>query len=252
MNALQSHPFPITAHFDRVAAVSFAFPEATLQSLLPRGLELDSYQGHGFVTIAMVWTQHLRPTGFPTWLGQDFFLAGYRIFTRLRDRSGRTLRGLTILQSDTDKRRMAWLGNLFTGYRYRRVKVTISNLESQTRVQTWDADGPMLLDLEFDASRQDAVDLPAGSPFDDWRTARRFAGPMPFTFSPRNDGRFTVIEGSREHWTPRPIRVTAWRVALFDTPPFSDAKPILANAFAVDGIDYRWNRGRIITPGGGT
>lgn len=250
MIALKSHPFPVSAHFDRVAAVSFAFPEATLQSLVPRGLEMDSYHGFGFVTVAMVWTRGLRPTGFPACLGQDFFLAGYRIFTRLCDGSGRTLRGLTILQSNTDKRRMAWLGNLFTGYRYRRVKVAISNREAQTRVQTSDASGLRLLDLEFDARGQRAVELPAGSPFPDWRTARRFAGPMPFTFSPRSDGRFTVIEGSREHWRPRPIHVTAWRVALFDTPPFAGAKPILANAFAVEDIDYRWSKGRVIKPGG--
>jgi hypothetical protein len=75
---LKRHPFPVDAHFERVVAVSFAFPEAILRSLVPEPLEIDTHAGFGFVTAAMVCTRNLRPTGFPTCLGQDFFLAGYR------------------------------------------------------------------------------------------------------------------------------------------------------------------------------
>jgi hypothetical protein len=94
MNFLQSHPFPVLAHFDKVVAVSFAFPEQVLRPLVSPGLEMDTYDGLGFITVALVWTRRLRPAGFPEFLGKDFFLAGYRIFTRLRDESGRRLRGL--------------------------------------------------------------------------------------------------------------------------------------------------------------
>jgi hypothetical protein len=58
-----------------------------------------------------------------------------------------------------------------------------------------------------------------------------------------------VIEGRRESWTPRPIAVPRCEVALFAEPPFTGVAPILANAFAVENIDYRWERGRVITPG---
>jgi hypothetical protein len=81
MSFLKRHPFPVVAHFDRVVAVSFAFPESTLRPLLPQGLEMDTFEGFGFLTVALVWTRRMRPAGFPEALGQDFFLAGYRIFT---------------------------------------------------------------------------------------------------------------------------------------------------------------------------
>ncbi len=110
---LRKHPFPVVAWFERVVAVSFAFQETVLRPLAPNSLEIDTYEGLGFVTVALVWTKRLRPAGFPVFLGQDFFLAGYRVLTRLRDESGRGLRGLKILRSETDKRRMVWLGNLF-------------------------------------------------------------------------------------------------------------------------------------------
>ena len=247
-NYLRRHPFPVVAWFDRVVAVSFAFPEDVLRSLVPEGLEIDDHAGFGFVTVAMVWTKKLRPAGFPAFLGQDFFLAGYRIFTRLNDGS-RRLRGLQIVRSETDQRRMVWLGNLMTHYRYRHVNVRIQEAAGQTKIETSLADGTPTLDLGF-AAMDDAAPLPPGSPFGDWRTARRFAGPMPFTFSAENEDKFVVIEGSRLDWVPRPVSVTHWRVGLFDEPPFRDAKPILANAFAVQGVSYRWKRGRMVRPGG--
>lgn len=247
MNYLQRHPFPVVAWFDRVVAVSFAFPEEVLQPLVPEGLEIDGYEGHGFLTVALVWTRQLRPAGFPPFLGQDFFLAGYRIFTRLRDESGRRLRGLKILGSETDKQRMVTLGNLMTGYNYRQVKVQIETTGTTTRVHTRREDGHTTLDLTFDDCGGE-IGLPAGSPFPDWRTARRFAGPMPFTFSPQGDGSFVVIEGSRADWTPRPVLLKDWQVGIFDEGPLKGVLPLPANAFAVNDIAYRWERGRIVKP----
>lgn len=250
MKFLKRHPFPVVAWFDRVVALSFAFPEDTLRTLVPEGLEIDGYEGLGFVTIAMVWARKLRPAGFPEFAGQDFFLAGYRIFTRLHDGpAGRRLRGLRILRSETDKRRMVWLGNLMTGYRYRHVCLRTAETGSSTRVETSLADGTPTLEVVFDTGLAE-VSLPAGSPFPDWRTARRFAGPMPFTFSPEGDGSFVVIEGSRETWTPRPVAVERWDAGLFRESPLNEATPVLANAFMVENIAYRWSKGRIVKPGG--
>jgi len=245
---LRNHPFPVVARFERVAAVSFAFPEAVLLPLVPNALEIDTYEGFGFVTVAMVWTKQLRPAGLPAFLGQDFFLAGYRVFTRLRDDSGRRLRGLKIVRSETDKQRMVGLGNLLTGYCYRLVSVVIQEAGTETQVQTSLKDGTPTLDLTFESHAESAA-LPKGSPFPDWHAARLFAGPMPFTFSPASDGTFVVIEGSRQDWVPRPVVVKKWWVGLFDEPPLRGTTPILANAFAVEGVSYRWKRGRIVRPG---
>jgi hypothetical protein len=248
--AFKRHPFPVVARFDRVVAVSFAFPEGILRPLVPKGLAIDSYEGLGFVTVAMVWTRGMRPAGFPEMFGKDFFLAGTRIFTRLEDESGRRLRGLKIIRSETDKRSMVWAGNLMTGYNYRLVEVDIRQATPGTRIVCKLPSGETSLDLTFDDTNPEPG-LPGGSPFPDWRTARRFAGPMPFTFSPEKDGAFTVIEGSRESWKPRPVEVKSWEVGLFREAPLRDARPVLANAFVVEGVDYRWGRGRIVKPAGG-
>ena len=242
MSFLQRQPFPVQAHFDRAVAFSFAFPREVLTPLLPHGLELDTFEDMGFVTIALVWTRHLRMSGLPKWFGQDFFLAGYRIFTRLREDGGRKLRGLKIIRSETDRKRMAILGNLFTGYRYHHVHARMERDGDVDRVQTSNPSSRKRnLDLAFRV--RDDAPLPSGSPFKDWRTARQFAGPMPFTFSSRLDGSFVVVEGVRTNWTPRSVEVVEWDVALFEDEPFCRAAPVLANAFMVEGVDYRWKRG---------
>lgn len=208
---------------------------------------MDTHEGLGFLTVALVWTKKLRPAGFPKFLGQDFLLAGYRVFARLREDSGRKLRGLKIIRSETDSKRMVWAGNSLTGYNYRYVKARVTEAASETTVETSIPNGTRTLALTF-GRPSEGVALPAGSPFGDWRAARLFAGPMPFTFSPRQDGRFVVIEGRRQDWTPRPIPVKNWDVGLFQEEPFRREAPVLANAFSVEGVDYRWEKGRIVSP----
>lgn len=230
-----------------MVALSFAFPTEVLRPLVPEPLEIDTYEGLGFLTVALVWTRHLRPAGFPEPLGQDFFLSGYRVFTRFQDDSGRRLRGLRILRSETDKRRMVWMGNLLTRYHYRHTRVEFEKTDTRMRVQSWSEDGSPSIGITFDP-RPGEIDLPAGSPFPDWKTARRFAGPMPFTFSPESDGSVVVIEGTRENWIPRPVSVTDWSVSIFSEAPFRGTTPVLANAFAVESIPYRWERGRVVKP----
>src|SRR5688500_12681175 len=116
---LKKHPFGVVASLERTIVLSYAVPREELQRLIPPFLELDMYQNKwGFIAVAMVRTTHLRPAGFPLWLGKDFLLVGYRIFVWYVNSRGKRLRGLYILGSETDKLQMVVLGNLFTRYRY--------------------------------------------------------------------------------------------------------------------------------------
>jgi hypothetical protein len=51
-------------------------------------------------------------------MGNDFFLIGYRVFVRYTNTAGKNLRGLYILKSETDKKKMELMGNIFTHYNY--------------------------------------------------------------------------------------------------------------------------------------
>jgi hypothetical protein len=94
---------------------------------------------------------------------------------------------------------------------------------------------------------RESVSLPEGSPFSDEREARRFAGPLPYTFHHEAEtGRLLAVRGTRAGWDPRPVVVSVRELTFFASGPFADSKAQLANAFYVGGVDYRWERGRVL------
>jgi len=247
---LRRHPIPVRARFRHALVLTYAFPKELLEPLLPPGLLLDTHGGFGFLAIAMVQTEALRPAFLPAWIGRDFFLTGYRIFTRYKTRAGRTLRGLRILRSDTDNRLMAFFGNRLTHYNYRVAEVNAKEDRQRWQIEIKTPDARSDLHVAADLASRPAP-LPAGSPFADLRAARLFAGPLPFTFDYELEtNSIVMIEGVRKDWKPQPIRVEVFNNTFFDQPPFNRTTPVLANAFHVEDISYTWRRGRRETLGG--
>lgn len=240
---LQRHPLPVKAWFRHSLVLTYALPEEVLAPLLPPGLLLDTFEGFGFVAVAMVQTRRLRPAFLPAVFGQDFFLAGYRVFARFRTADGRLLRGLRILRSDTNRRKMVWGGNLLTHYQYRLAEVVVDEavetLEIKIKTPRAEADVEVTAQLDKPMTAP-----PAGSPFGDLHQARLFAGPLPFTFDyEKQTHSIIVIEGVRESWKPVPVPVEVRRLSFLEHPPFNATKPILANAFHIRDIAYSWKRG---------
>lgn len=240
---LKRHPIPIQAFFDYSLVLTYALPKAVLQPLLPPGLELDLHGEFGFLAIALVQTRGLRPVGMPGWLGRDFFLSGYRVFARRVRPNGQILRGLRILRSDTDSRLMVLAGNALTHYNYQHCDVRSSrdggSFSLDIRTPNAVADLSVRADLDDQPARP-----PEGSPFPDWKTARHFAGPLPFTFNyEASTHSLVIIEGVRENWSPRPIHVRVDKATFLARPPFAGAGARLANAFFIERIPYRWKQG---------
>ncbi|MBX7058937.1 MAG: DUF2071 domain-containing protein [Leptospirales bacterium] len=238
LHLLRRHPFAVRAHFDYSAVLTYALPANILQPLLPPGLELDQREGLGFAAIAMVKTRRLRPAVFPALLGQDFFLIGYRIFSRFTTREGRRLRGLRILRSETDRRRMVCSGNLLTHYHYHYAPIHAAWSEENLHVVR---EGGM--DVVF--HKKSDARLPSGSPFADWREARMYAGPLPFTFDYEQETHsIVIIEGVRQNWTPQAVEAEVRTLDFFDQPQFQGVRPQLCSAFIVENIPFMWKKGR--------
>src|SRR4030095_11180368 len=100
LSSLRNHPFAVEAFFKSSLVLTFAVNVDEIKKLLPECLEPDNYDNKwGFLAVAMVQTQNLRPKGFPKFMGNNFILVGYRIFTRYTNHAGKNLRGLYILRS---------------------------------------------------------------------------------------------------------------------------------------------------------
>jgi len=240
MNFLKNHPFPVEAFFESSIVLTFAAPKEQVQSLIPECLGLDVFDDKwAFIAVAMVQTKALRPKGFPKVLGNDFFLIGYRVFVRFTDQRGKRLRGLYIIKSETDKKKMEVLGNIFTHYNYTTTDIRVASGGDVVDIRSNRSD----IRLRIDGSEGENVSLPNGSPFGDWKEARRFAGPLPFTFtySPARK-EVLIIEGVREEWKPAPVRVTDHHFGFINGLKMDMT---LANAFIIRNIPYYWKKGKI-------
>ena len=237
---LKNHPFAVEAYFEQSLVLTFAVHKEQLETLIPACLRLDTYQDRwAFLAVAMVQTKELRPMGLPKVLGNNFFLIGYRLFVRYTNTAGKNLRGLYILKSETDKRKMELLGNLFTHYNYSTTDITHYYQHNQTTISSKRSGFSVITEDLYEEAP-----LPEGSPFPDWKAARKFAGPLPFTFTYLPDTKeVLIIEGVRQNWTPKPIRVINYHFPFLNS--LEKTNPVLANAFAIRDIPYHWKKGKI-------
>ncbi|PDP85678.1 hypothetical protein CQJ94_21145 [Glycomyces fuscus] len=249
------------AHFTDSLVLTYAFPPPVLRPLLTPGLELDTYRApdgteYGFAAVATVALRGLRPAGLPPRLGLEQVMTGYRVFARLsvdRTRTGggvRTLRGLRILRSQTSSRVLAAAGAVLSRYRYEHAALGTRRTGDRLEFAVRSGDGRA--DLRVGAALGGPpAPLPEGSPFADGRDARRFAGPLPYTFE--HDGRsgdVLVVKALRTSWEPRPVSVDVERLTFFRHGPFRGTRPVLANAFHVADVDYGWHPGVLMSPAG--
>jgi hypothetical protein len=240
---LKNHPFAVEAFFEQSLVFTFAVPKAAVQALLPECLQPDLFKDEwAFVAVAMVQTKALRPKGFPKFMGNDFFLIGYRVFVRYRTAQGKNLRGLYILKSETDKKKMAFFGNLFTHYKYTTTDIRQVRENGFLNIHS-EMSG---FSVRVETGKRDNLPLPNGSPFADWKEARRFAGPLPFTFTYNKATReVLIIEGVREDWKPEPVVVSDYHFSFLESLGFGGAQ--LANAFILRNIPYWWKKGKLET-----
>ena len=238
LSFLKNHPFAVEAYFESSLVLTFAVPKEQLQSLIPECLQLDIFQDKwAFIAIAMVQTKDLRPKGFPKFMGNDFFLIGYRVFVRYTNKAGKNLRGLYILKSETDKKKMEFMGNTFTHYNYTTTDIT--QLDHKTTKEFFSVNSNFKITLD---NTEEQISLPEHSPFANWKEARRFAGPLPFTFTYNKELKeVLIIEGVRQNWTPNPVKVIDYNFEFISS--LNLGAPVLANAFIIRNIPYHWKKG---------
>lgn len=240
MKYFKNHPFAVEAYFKNSVVLTFAVPKEQLQAMIPSILSLDVYKDKwAFIAVALVKTKGLRPKGLPSFLGNDFDLIGYRIFVRYTDKQGKRLRGLYIIKSETNSKKMEFLGNLLTHYKYTTTDIKFNELDDSRIISSSKSNFNFTIQkVHGDCS------LPLGSPFASFKEARRYAGPLPFTFSyNKQDKSVLIIEGVRQNWIPHPMSIKDYSFAFLNDLELTNY--VLANAFELIEVPYYWKKGRI-------
>lgn len=240
MNYLKNHPFKIKADFESSLVLTFAIPKDQLLQYLPDCLELDVFEDKwAFLAVALVQTKNLRPNFLPTFLGNDFFLVGYRIFVKYKNKAGKRLRGLYIIKSETDKSKMEFFGNIFTHYNY--TTTDILKIENNKTTKIYSEKSKFDISIE---NINNQVSIPKDSPFLSWKEARRFSGPLPFTFTYLEEEKSVlIIEGVRKNWQPKPVLIKTYNFEFLNNLKFKNI--VLASSFEIKDVSYFWKKGKI-------
>ncbi len=135
---------------------------------------------------------------------------------------------------------MTFLGNIFTHYHYKHIDISRSKKATTHTIYSVRSD----FTLSWEDIDNSQHDIPADSPFDNWNDVRKFAGPLPHTFSyDASKKTMLIVKGERQDWTPQPIHVTHCSIGFIKQLKLNGV--VLASAFSITNVSYKWNKGII-------
>lgn len=235
-------PFPVKAWFDFFVVLFFSIDKNNTISQIPAPLELDLYKDHGIFAIAIVKTKKFRPAFLPSWIGMNFNLVGYRFLTTYKGDDLKTIRGLKIVKSQTNQKIMQWIGDKLTQYKFNYNPI---NIVTENNIVTIIGTG-ISIKLKMH-EEEEIIPLPFNSIFDNWTQARKFAGPLLYTFEVNEKTKeLSITEGTRKNWTPKPIEVISANIDFLNQDSIKQLNPILSAAYMVKNIPYSWKKAKTI------
>jgi hypothetical protein len=219
--------------------LAYRTPAASVQHLIPQGLELVTHGEWAFWNIVISHVLRMRPKGCPTTLGISYLHTAYRLYVRATTADGRTIQGLYFLRSDVDSRLIASTGDLFTDFRFHHAKIDLDHSPQEITVQisgtkrdVGDAelhlsDTPVATDSCF-ASPEEAAAFLKYRPFGLSVAGRRL--------------KLAEVFRNESDWHETPVALVNSRWNYLESIGQSDL--LLEQATRVSPIDYRWRLGR--------
>jgi len=185
---------PVSAHIRERYLVTFRAPAAAIARLVPAPLTVDSFGGHGFVSVCALDMDGMGLAGAPSWLRWDNVELLYRVGVR----AGGAPSFLT-LRSDVSARPLAFPGRYFSHYRPQLARMRCARRDGRFRVVCQSRDGAA--DAQFDAAPGGPAAL--DSSFSDVAHAAAFMLGMRFSVDVRPGGRVRAQEIDHDPWGAR-------------------------------------------------
>jgi hypothetical protein len=241
MKNLKNHPFAVEAHLDSTLVLTFAVPYKELKKFLPNIFELELYEKTwAFFTVTTGQIRDLKPKGFPKILGNDFYLINYQLVVKFHDSAGSSYKGLLNLKIETDRKKIMYLGNFFTHFKYSMTDVKQTQTGNLIEIKSKTSGFHILVDTD-----NVEMEMPKDSPLEDWKDARRFTGALPstFRFDKPKKAVFLVL-GSRRNWKPKVVKVLEYNIPFLNELNLNGV--VLASALLMTDNPYSWQKGEFV------
>lgn len=108
----------LTAHWRYLAMLNYRVSPDLLTPFIPKGTQLDLWNGHAYVSVVGFLFDETRVFGVPVPLHRTFEEVNLRFYVK-RDVDGETRRGVTFIRELVPRRTIAWIARLGYNEPYR-------------------------------------------------------------------------------------------------------------------------------------
>jgi hypothetical protein len=238
----QKNPVTVVGRLPQTWLFAYRTPVATARGLLPARLEPVVFGGWAYWNVVVSRIEAMRPWGLPAFVGVGYWHVAYRLYARFRPSDGEAIEGLYFVRSDCDSPPMTLAGNLLTDFNFHTARVRVREREGVHYLRIDSGEAPARAAWRTAAP----AGLAEGSPFGSLDEAAAALKYKPNGLSVGGDGGVNVVRITREEtaWRARLVSVEAAHWAFLDR---YETHPEIC--YAVEPIDYRWNRARVYRAG---
>lgn len=239
-----SLPFEANTTWAEAVCINIRVDPAALRPLVPDLFELDTYDGHAFVSLTASRLKDFGVGSLPAALRMNFYQATYRAHVTFTDFRGRKLRGCYFVRSETNSQIMSLTANMLPEFKAHRCGVSpilmvrdggkwILSVDSGD-----DPAGKVVLVLDTTHPR-DA--LPATSCFPTLAAAREILADFYDAFSYDPDtGEVFILRIDRGDWHIQLPEIVDHYLGFATHGPFPPGTATLDSVFYFQNTPYRW------------
>ena len=225
----------INGVIDRRILINFTADPKVVEKVIPAPFRPKLYKGKAIVGVCLIRLKHIKPKGFPNWLGVSSENGAHRIAVEWEE-NGETKEGVYIPRRDTS----LWLntlvgGRLFPGkHHLAKFQVTEANANYHINFKSSD-------DTSIAIDAKEAITFNPNSIFETIEAASAFFQRGEVGYSP-NGNQFDGLKLQTYQWKVKPLEVTHIQSSFFENQAlFPKGSIQFDNALLMTNIKHEWH-----------
>lgn len=220
---------------DRRILVNFSAEPDVVAKLIPSPFCPKIYREKAVVGICLIRLKHVRPAGFPAWLGISSENGAHRIAVEWAEEDGQTKQGVFIPRRDTSSLLNHLAGQRVFPGRHHRARFLVHEEKGRYQVAFTSDDGTS---IALDARKADTF---TSKIFPSLSEASRFFEGGAVGFSPSGSD-YEGLELRAFSWNIEPLHVSAVQSSFFENEFFFPKDSIqFDNALLMTKIAHEWH-----------
>jgi hypothetical protein len=219
---------------DRRILVNFIADPDLIQKIIPNPFRPKIYKGKAVVGICLIRFKHIRPKGFPSFLGVSSENGAHRIAVEWADQ-GKMQEGVFILRRDSSSFLNTLAGGRIFPGRHFHAKFGVKEEGGHYHIAFESSDGTTF-SIDCDKTEK----LPRDSIFETLDNASRFFESGAIGYSPNGD-KFEGLKLKTYNWNVDPLNVTSVYSSFFDNQNLFPKESIkFDNALLMTQLKHEW------------